>query len=168
MDWEFINGFSGWASAVTTLLAVIVSLCVSYSTRKVRMAIKSAIYIFNEQGKDVEYLVFFIQNTGFRTFHLNHHSCIVLRIGFFRKKFIGIGNSRIDFSKSSTFPCRLSEGDQINLFIRLHNGDGYWIDQLKKDFFSGYSLSSLRIVVFPGIGKHVAKRFDREVIREFR
>lgn len=45
-EWKFINSFAPWLSAIGTLLAVSVSLYLSYSTRKIALNISSGIYIF--------------------------------------------------------------------------------------------------------------------------
>lgn len=168
LDWQLINSFSGWFSAAGTILAVVVSLYISYSTRSTRIAVTSGIYVFNENGGEAEYLGIFVQNVGFRAFYINKDTCISIRVGWLRKRYIGIGRNHIDFTKSSTFPCKIGEGEQAKLFIRLHDEQSRWIDGLKQDLLKGSSLSSLKIVVFPSIGKNVVRRFSREVMREFK
>ncbi|PXV74500.1 hypothetical protein [Nitrosomonas eutropha] len=168
LDWQLINSFSGWFSAAGTISAVVVSLYVSYSTRSTKISVTSGIYVFNENGGKTEYLGILVQNVGFRSFYINNDTCISIRVGWFRKRYIGIGRNHIDFTKSSNFPCKISEGEQAKLFIRLHDGQSRWIDGLKQGLLKGNSLSSLKIVVFPSIGKRVVRRFSREVMHEFK
>lgn len=168
LDWQLINSFSGWFSAAGTILAVAVSLYISFSARSTKIAVTSGIYVFNENGRDVEYLGIFVQNAGFRAFYVNNESCISIRVGWLTKRYIGIGRSHIDFTKSSTFPCKIEEGEQAKLFVRLHDEQSHWIDGLKEDLLKGSSLASLKIVVFPSIGKSVARRFSKEIMREFK
>lgn len=47
-DWQLINSFSGWFSAAGTILAVAVSLFISFSARSTKIAVTSGIYLFNE------------------------------------------------------------------------------------------------------------------------
>ena len=168
LDWQLINSFSGWFSAAGTILAVAVSLYISFSARSTKIAVTSGIYVFDEDEGDVEYLGIFVQNVGFRAFYINNDSCISMRIGWFRKRHIGIGRNHIDFTKSSTFPCKIGEGEQARLYVRLHDEQSHWIDGLKQGLLKGSSLSSLRVVVFPNIGKSVVRCFSREVMREFK
>lgn len=168
IDWLLINSFSGWFSAAGTILAVAVSLYISFSSRSTQIAVTSGIYVFNEDDGDVEYLGIFVQNAGFRAFYINNYSCISIRVGWFRKRHIGIGRSHIDFTKSSTFPCKIEEGEQAKLFVRLHDDKLRWIDGLKQELLKGSSLASLKVVVFPSIGKRAVRCFSREVMHEFK
>ncbi|MDT8370729.1 MAG: hypothetical protein RQ783_01910 [Gammaproteobacteria bacterium] len=168
LDWQLINSFSGWLSAVGTILAVVVSLYVSFSARSTKISITSGVYIFDEGGKNIEYLGIFVQNVGFRAFYINNESCISIRVGWLKKRYIGIGRNYIDFTKSSTFPCKVGEGEQAKLFFRLHDQQSNWIDGLKEDLLQGISLASLKIVVFPSIGKSAVRRFSKDIMREFK
>lgn len=168
LDWQLINSFSGWFSAAGTILAVVVSLYISFSARSTKIAVTSGVYVFNEDDRDVQYLGIFVQNVGFRAFYINNVSCISIRVGWFRKRHIGIGINHINFTKSSAFPCMIGEGEQAKLFVRLHDEESRWIDGLKQDLLKRSCLNSLKVVVFPSIGKSVVRRFSREVMREFK
>lgn len=168
LDWQLINSFSGWFSAAGTIFAVAVSLYISFSARSTKIDVTSGIYVFNEDEGDVEYLGIFVQNVGFRAFYINNHSCISIRIGWFRKRHVGIGRNHIDFTKSSTFPCKIGEGEEARLYVRLHDEQSHWMAGLKQNLLKGSGLSSLRVVVFPSIGKSVVRRFSKEVRREFK
>lgn len=167
LDWQLINSFSGWFSAAGTILAAVVSLYISYSTRRIKIAVTSGVYAFNEDGVEVEHLGIFVQNVGFRDFYINNATCISIRFGWCKKRYIGIGRKHINFTESSSFPCNVGVGEQAQLFVRLHDGQSRWIDELKQDFFKEGSLSSLRVVVFPSIGKAVVRRFSKQVMSEF-
>lgn len=168
LDWQFINSFSGWLSAVGTILAVVVSLYISFSARSTKIGITSGIYVFDEGGQKIRYLRIIIQNVGFRAFYINDSSCISIRVGWLKKRYIGIGRNYIDFTKSSSFPCKVEEGEEANLFVLLHDEKLNWIDGLKKDLLKGSSLASLKFVVFPSIGKSAVGCFSKEVMREFK
>src|SRR5699024_12879363 len=126
LDWQLINSFSGWFSAAGTILAVAVSLYISYSTRSTKIAVTSGIYVFNEDGGEAEYLGIFVQNVGFRAFYINNDTCISMRGGWVRKKYIGIGKNRIDFTESSTFPYKIGEGKQAQWVDPHNDGQPRW------------------------------------------
>lgn len=165
-DWKFINTFAPWFSAVGTFLAVCVSLYISHSTRKISLSISSGIFLFNENGVDEEYLGINVTNIGYRTVFLNNAVCISFQIGLFKKTNIGIGFKYIDASKSSTFPCKLGENETANLFIKINHDDVNWIKNFREEHLSGHSLSSLRIVVYPNVGKPFKVKPDKTILKE--
>lgn len=163
-DWKFINSFAPWLSALGTLLAVAVSLYISFSTRKINLKISSGIYTFNENGIDEDYLGIQVTNIGFRTVYLNNFVSIAFRAGgFFNKTNIGIGHKYIDPDKSSNFPCKLGENEVAQVFIKIRNTDGNWLENFKKDHLSCRKISSLRIIVFPNIGKPFKVKPDKSI-----
>src|SRR5699024_12427199 len=105
---------------------------------------------------------------GFRAVEVSNGTGISIRVSVVRKKDIGSGKNHIDFTTSSTFPCKIGEGEQVKLFVRLYDGQPRGIDGVKQGLLKGNSLSSLKVVVFPSIGKSVVRRFSREVMREFK
>ena len=165
-EWKFINSFAPWLSAIGTLLAVCVSLYVSYSTRKITLSVSSGIFIINESGVDEEYLAINVINTGYRTIFLNSQMCISFQIGLFNKTHIGIGHKYIDSHKSSSFPCKLGENETANLFVKINNNKVNWLHNLKEEHFKRHSLSTLRIVVYPNVGKPFKVKPDKTIMKE--
>lgn len=155
----FINTFSPWVSAIGTLLVVIVSLYISYSTRKISLKIYSDIYTFN----DKEYIGIYVINTGYRTVFLNNTTCISFQVGLLKKTNFGIGQKYIDNDKSSTFPCRLGENETAYLFIKINNDDENWLKNFKKELLKEYSLSLLRIIVYPNVGKPFKVKIGKNI-----
>ncbi|MBT4733308.1 hypothetical protein HOB87_15285 [Candidatus Woesearchaeota archaeon] len=142
-EWKFINTFAPWLSAIGTLLAVAVSLYISYSTRKIALTISSGTYVFNENGIDEEYLAIYVTN-------------------------IGIGYKYIDANKSSNFPCRLGENETAHLFVKIENDEGNWLRNFRDEYLKKYWLSTLRIVVYPNVGKPFKVKPDKTIIKELR
>lgn len=165
-EWKFINTFAPWFSAIGTLLAVCVSLYISYSTRKIALSISSGIFVFNENGIDAEYLAINVTNTGYRTVFLNSLMCISFQVGLFKKTNIGIGHKYIDDHKSSSFPCKLGENETANLFVKINNGNVNWLHNFKEDLLKKHSLSTLRIIVYPNVGKPFKVKVDQSIIKE--
>lgn len=164
-DWKFINTFAPWFSAIGTFLAVCVSLYISHSTRKISLSISSGIFVFNEDGIDEEHLGINVTNIGYRTVFLNNAVSISFQIGLFKKTNIGIGFKYIDASKSSSFPCKLGENETANLFIKINHDDVNWIKNFREEHLSGHSPSSLRIVVYPNVGKPFKVKPDKTILK---
>lgn len=166
-EWKFINTFAPWFSAIGTLLAVCVSLYISYCTRKIALSVSSGIFVFNENGVDEEYLTISVTNTGYRTVFLNSLMCISFQVGLFKKTNIGIGHKYIDSHKSSSFPCKLGENEAAHLFLKINNSNINWLQNFKKEHLKKYSLSTLRIVVYPNVGKPFKVKPDKTIMKEF-
>jgi len=167
-DWKFINTFAPWFSAFGTFLAVAVSLYFSYSTRKISLSISSGIYVFNENGTDEEYLTIYVTNTGYRTVFLNNFTCISFQVGLFKKINIGIGHKYIDKNKSSNFPCKLGENETAHLFVKINHENVNWLHNFKEEHLKNYRLPSLRIIVYPNIGKPFKTKPDKAIVNELK
>ena len=165
-EWKFINTFAPWFSAIGTSLAVCVSLYISHSTRKIALTVSSGVFIFNENGADEEYLTINVINTGYRTVFLNSHMCISFQVGLFKKTNIGIGHKYIDSQKSSGFPCKLGENETARLFLKINNSNINWLQNIKKEHLKKHSLSTLRIVVYPNVGKPFKVKPDKTIMKE--
>ena len=162
--WKFINSFAPWLSAFGTVAAVVVSLYIALSNRKISINISSEIYQFGEGN---ECLIIKVTNTGLRTVVFDNQFCIAFQVGRFKnKKYIGIGESYIDQSKSSNFPCRLTEGETLNLAINMNNSDGNWLRNFKSNYLKNTSLSTLRVVVYPNVSKPIKEKVGRSIINE--
>lgn len=164
-EWKFINSFAPWLSAIGTLLAVCVSLYISFSTRKIALSISSGIFVFNDNGSDEEYLAINVTNTGYRTVILNSLMCISFQVGLFKKTNIGIGHKYIDSHKSSSFPCKLGENETANLFLKINNSNTNWLKNFKKEHLKTHSLSTLRIAVYPNVGKPFKVKPDKTIMK---
>ncbi len=163
-EWKFINSFAPWLSAIGTLLAVCMSLYISFSTRKIALSISSGIFVFNENGVDEEYLAINVTNTGYRTVFLNSLICISFQVGLFKKTNIGIGHKYIDSHKSSSFPCKLGENETANLFVKINNDNVNWLHNFKEEQLKKHSLSTLRIIVYPNVGKPFKVKPDKTIL----
>lgn len=166
-EWKFINTFAPWFSAIGTLIAVAVSLYIAHSTRKISLVISSGIYDFNENGIDKKYLAIYVTNIGYSTVFLNNATCVSLRVGRFKKTNIGIGWKFIDTSKSSIFPCKLGQNETACLFLKIESDGDNWLRNFRDKYLKIARLSTLRIVVYPNVGKPFKAKPDKTVIREF-
>jgi len=163
-DFQFWTLIATWLAAIGTLSAVIVSLYVLISNRKISISISSDIYQF-EGGK--ESLIIKLTNTGFRSAVINNPHCICFQAGRFKsKKIIGIGTNYIDQQNSSSFPCHLNEGETLDLVINIKNEEENWLQNLKSEYLKGFSLSTLKIVVYPNVSKPIKKAVGNTIITE--
>lgn len=117
---------------------------------------------------DERYLAIYVTNIGYRTVFLNSFPCISFQVGLAKKINIGIGHKYIDSVKSSSFPCKLGENETAHLFVKINNKDGNWIENFKERYLKKYFLSTLRIIVYPNIGKPFKKKPDKSIIKEFK
>lgn len=164
--WKFINSFAPWLSAFGTLSAVVVSLYIALSNRKISIAISSEIFDF---GNGNESLIIKVTNTGLRTVVINNQACICFRVGRFnKKKNIGIGSNYIDLQKSSTFPCRLTEGETLDLVVNIANSNGNWLGNFKNQYLKDSSISTLRVIVYPNVSKPIKERVGISVLKELK
>ena len=165
-DFQFWTLIATWLAAIGTVSAVIVSLYVLISNRKISISITSDIYQF-EGGK--ECLIIKVTNTGLRSVVINNCHCIYFQIGRFKsKKFIAIGTNYIDQRNSSSFPCQLTEGEVLNLVISLENEDGNWLQNFKSEYLKGVPLSTLKVVVCPNVSKSIKTAVGNSIIKKLR
>jgi len=164
--WKFINSFAPWFSASGTLLAVVVSLYIALSSRKISIDISSGVF---DSGNGNELLIIKVTNTGFRTVVINHPACIRFQAGRFKKKKnIVIGSNYIDQQKTSTFPWRLTEGETAELVVNIKNNNGNWLQNFKKNYLTGISVNTLKVIVFPNVSKPFKESADSTIINELK
>lgn len=164
-EWKFINTFAPWFSAIGTFLVVCVSLYISYSTRKIALKISSG--IFDVTNENEEYLCIYVTNIGYRTVFLNSFASISFQVGLFKKRTIVIGREYIDSHKSSNFPCKLGENETASLFVKNNNNNINWMKNLNDKLLKNRSLSTLRIIVYPNVGKPFKVKPDKTIMKDF-
>jgi len=86
-EWEFINAFAPWFSALGTVLAVVVSLYFSYSNRKTSLMISASIFEFFQEGSQEteDYILIQITNTSYKDVVIKNFSW---EFGLFKKRYI--------------------------------------------------------------------------------
>jgi hypothetical protein len=167
-EWKFINTFAPWFSAIGTILAVCVSLYIAYSTKKIALKIYSGIYnVSNEDGTGEEYLGIYVTNIGYRTVFLNSSETISFQVGWFKKKKFLIGRKYIDTHLSSIFPCKLGENETAKLFVKINNNNINWMQNFKDESLKNHSLSTLKIIVYPNVGKPFKVNPDKTIMKGF-
>lgn len=162
--WKFINSFAPWFSAIGTFFAVALSLYFSYTSRRIKLKVTSDIYEYNEEGVKNEYIIIQITNEGFRDVSINN--CI-FQFGRLGKTNIGIGQKHIDPSKSCQFPYRLEENTTTHLAIKLNQKNDYnYLQNLFNNYLDVSCIKSLRIVVYPNVGKPFKGKLGKTIQAE--
>lgn len=140
-EWEVINSFSNWFSAIGTIAAVVVALCLARRQDKPRASLRaeiSSVWFEKGSNKNREYLVIRAVNIGDRPVTISHLS---IRFGFFRRVWVGVPLP--DRETSSTFPTELSYGKEAIWYIPLERDDFKWQENISK--FLGESFKNGRI-----------------------
>ncbi len=164
--WKFINSFAPWFSALGTFLAVVASLYIALSSRKISIVISSGVFDF---GNGNESLIIKVTNTGLRTVVINNQACIYFQTGRFnKKKNTGIGSNYIDQQRTTVFPWRLTEGETAELVVNINNADGNWLHNFKNNALTGVSVSTLNIMVLPNVSKPFKQSADPTIITELK
>jgi len=149
--WKFINSFAPWFSAIGTISAVVVSLYIALSSRKISINISSEIFDFGSGNRS---LIITVTNTGLRTVVVDNQNCIHFQAGRFKnKKNIGVGSNYIDQQKTTAFPWRITEGETAKFVINMNNSDGNWLNNFRRDHLTGIRLSTLKVIVCPNACK---------------
>lgn len=91
---------------------------------------------------------------------------ISFQVGLFKKTNIGIGHKYIDSHKSSSFPCKLGENETANLFVKINNDNVNWLHNFKEEHLKNHSLSTLRIIVYPNVGKPFKVKPDKTIMKD--
>ncbi|EJG1207163.1 hypothetical protein CVA86_RS21880 [Vibrio parahaemolyticus] len=162
-DIQFWSMVGTWVAGIGTVLAVILSLYLAISERRVSLFITSGVYDFDDGS---EKMVIKIVNNGSRPVTISNPACIALQAGWFKnKKCLGVGTNYISFPSDDKFPYQLNSGDGFDFGINLNNQDGNWLVNLKSSFLQNRSLSSLRVVVFPNGSKPIKAKLGKSIMR---
>lgn len=125
-DWQLINSFADWFSALGTIGAVIVALYLARQDKRIRLRVSAGHRIIVSpgiKGDPPQYLAIRITNVGHRDVQVTG---IGWRIGMFRKFYAD--QTIISDGLSSTLPVRLRDGDEACYYIPLFSD----IDWLKE------------------------------------
>jgi hypothetical protein len=115
-DWLFYNTFSGWASAMTTLLAVIVSLWLATRDNRVKLKVDASIVVLATQGDDPKrrqrYVSVAATNTGYGPVRVTG---LFWQVGLFKRKHFMQLPPANPFS--SQLPRVLVEGEVASIYF---------------------------------------------------
>ena len=163
-DWEFINTFAGWFSAVGTFIAVVVALYIANRSirTKARVWVGHRIEIGSGSKEPYpEFIVFGIVNQGERPLAIYQ---LGWKVGLLNKRH---AIQRFEESMSSKLPINLAYGEEAAWYVPLDARDEPWIEHFAKDMFMpNYKVScfTLRAQFFSSIGKIFNVKPERNLI----
>lgn len=161
LDWEFINSFAPWFSAIGTMSAVLVALYLARKDKNPSLYLETM--IMEEVYTSVNFLYLRVVNIGARPIHIKH---VGLKIASLkpRKAFQKFNdNDKI----STKLPTTLNYGEEAKFFLDL---DDNYLDSLKKflKWFPRYKLNFLYFQVFTSINKTFEVKLDNSSIKYIR
>lgn len=161
-NYNIINTYATIFAAIGTVSAVIVSLYFAYINRKISLKIHNGIYQGSRDNKD--FILIKILNNGNRAVSISEH--FGLQFGLFKKQNVIIGFNNIDWSQSSTFPCKLYEGDEAAVIIPIEQDDGNYLEDFYKKFLIDspmININTLKLQIYPNIGNTIKVKLDRSI-----
>lgn len=165
-QWELINSFSNWLSAIGTLAAVAISLWLA--TRNFRLQCKASVGVrlvieSGVRGPPPEILVFRIVNTGERTIRITG---IGWRIGILRWRREAM--QMFDRKDSSPMPIELAHGQEASWVVPLLPNDDGWLQKFANRMLLPHpriQLATLRALFTTSVGKTFSIRPEKSVLR---
>lgn len=159
-DWKFINTFAPWLSAIGTLLAVVVSLYLAYTSRRQKLKPTASIMYMVTQGQKEE---IYPKYVWLRASNIGHTKVKVTNIGwnvgFFKKRTFLQTNPKNMYS--SEIPVMVEEGEEASWIIDIN--DSKWM----QDFYENtlqknkWYLWSLKFVVYTSKNKSFSCRVNK-------
>jgi len=166
LNWEFINSFAPWFSAIGTLLAVIVALYFSQkdSTIKLRVSANIKILVIPNLKHQKDYLTLSITNLRSRPATI---TAIGWEIGLLRHKSFW-QKLDVDESISSQLPPNtLQDGEQADYYLPLEewlNTNSGLFNESLSTFAPSISAYFIRVVIATSTGK----KFTSKIKSNFR
>jgi len=168
-QWELINSFGSWLSAIGTLAAVWVSLSLAkrIATPKAKITVGHRITIHpGQKGPYPEFVLFSIVNSGERIIRVNQ---IGWRVGLWRKRF---AIQLYDEGSSSPLPVELSHGQEARWLVPL-NADKHepWLQYFAKDMLlpnTRTSCATLRGQFFTSVGHVFVTKPETALLQKLR
>lgn len=152
-EWELINSFANWLSAIGTLAAVVVSLYLArrLSSPTAKLTVGHRIVMTpGVKGPNPEYIQFHIVNTGDRPIRVTG---IGWKVGLWKKR---QAVQMFEGLMSSPLPVDLAHGQEAKWFVPLSVREEPWLTYFAKGMLMpNYRLScfSLRGQAFISTGR---------------
>lgn len=168
-QWELINSFSNWLSAVGTIAAVVVSLWLATKASRLRCKASVGHRLVIEQGVTgniPEIVEFRIVNTGDRPFHVTG---IGWRVGVSRWRREAI--QFYDRLQSSSMPVELAHGQEAHWVIPILSDDKAWFKTFPRKMLAPhprFHALTLRAFFLTSVGKTFVVKPERGLVTKLR
>lgn len=168
-EWELVNSFANWISAIGTLAAVVLSLWLATRSWRPRARVRVGHRVVIDSG-DIgpwpEVIVFSVVNTGEKPLRITG---IGWSIGFFRWKRQAI--QMHDRVQSSPIPVELTHGQEATWLFPLLPGEEGWMQSFpQKMLLPHWRLGclTLRGVFSTSIGKTFVAKVEPGLLKRIR
>lgn len=152
-NWQLINSFADWFSAIGTIGAVVVALYLARQDKRIRLRVSAGHRVLVSQGMKgppPQYLAIRVTNVGHREVQVTG---IGWRIGLLKKSYAEQTIMRDDVS--STLPARLRDGEEVCYYIPLFdevNWLGHFIEKMLSPNLK-WRLRFTYVRIFTSVGK---------------
>ena len=161
--WKFINSFAPWLAATGTISAVVVSLYLARTDRRLRLDVSAGLRLMISQGDEPpfpEYLSIRVVNVGRRDAQI---TAIGWKAGIFSRQ-QAIQTTNPEDRLSSPLPVRLRDGEEANYLIPLSE-EADWLNSFAAKMI-GHSWISVRVYfvklqIFTSAGNKFQSRIEK-------
>ena len=159
-DWKFINTFAPWLSAIGTLLAVVVSLYLAYTSRRQKLKPTVSITFMVTQGQKEK---IYPEYVSLKAINIGHTKVKITNIGwnvgFLKKRTFLQTNPKNIYS--SEIPITIEEGEEASWLIDINNNQ--WIEKFYENTLqkNKWNLWSLKFVVYTSKNKSFYCRVNK-------
>lgn len=167
-QWDFINSFANWLSAIGTLAAVWVALYLANRAARPNIQLSVGHRIVLEAGtKELipEYVMFKVVNAGDRPVRITQ---IGWKVGLFRKRY---AVQMYETLASSKLPVDLSHGQEASWMIPLAARDEPWLTYFAKGMLMPHyriSCMTLRGCAYSSLGHQFSTKPERNLLSKLR
>ncbi len=163
-QWDFINGFANWISAIGTVAAVIVSLYLALGATRPKAKLSVGVRVMitpGQKGTDTELVVIRLVNLGDRPIHVTG---IGWKVGFWKKRYALQVVSPTPYSQG--IPVTLEHGKEAQWHIPTDYQEG-WFKYFSNGFLKGLSereMNTLRIIAYASTGHEFVEKPEKALI----
>jgi hypothetical protein len=167
-EWEIVNGFANWLSAIGTIAAVVIAFWLAHRQGQPRVSIQAEVSpVWFEKGseKNREYLSVCVVNMADRPVTISHLS---LRFGLFRKLWVGLPSP--DQEVSSPFPIEITYGKEARWFIPLESEGFKWqegVASFLSDSYKNWPIRFAAVYATTVTGRVFKARSDSSIAVSF-
>lgn len=159
---QILGVIGTWLAGIGTISAVIVSLYLSRSDRRILLNVHAGhrVLILQNLESRPDYCSIGVVNKGHRSANIVN---IGWKVGFFKKRY-GIQTLHNN-PFSSKLPIKLKDGEEANYLIPFINDDSYpnWIDDFPKGMLGNYpqiSSRTLKLQILTSVGKTFESKIE--------
>jgi len=158
--WRFINTFSGWLSAIGTLVAVAATIYLSRRDKQIQLTVRASKGVVLQPGADTRDVIWIaVRNIGIRSANVSN---IYWKVGVWKPSELLQSPSRDP--QSSQIPVRLADGETADYTFpvgQYWSTNGAKFREIVRARWSRWlTLRSMKVCVSTTAGKSIEARID--------